>query len=275
MNGTGATALTAATGGSAGINAAVAKAMAQGFPVPPGGLSVSQAAIGMLVSQIGSANWANWQWDRWTYYDHVRVTNAAASNNQIVFFTNVGGAVDPVSGLQKNLEWTNLTQQGQFGQQYFIIQEIRTLLALVPKARQNATVAATTTYTYDQFVATQRLLTAWLTGVFDMVIGNKNYFHIAQPFRTAPPGFGVTQVIVPYDLTTSATGNAYASQSNALADVWGVSPPQLIEPSQQFTATISFPDLGYNFHNCLDASGQNANVEAGCYLDGYLFRPVQ
>jgi hypothetical protein len=256
-----------ATAGTAGTPGQVA-----GLPA---GVSLSQQVIGRLVQQIGSANWSKWQWIRWVFYDYVRVPNTAAGNTPLIFFTNNLGQADTFSGIQKTLEWTNMPQQGQFGQNYFVIQEIRSHLQLVPKARQNATVAATTNYTYDQMVFSQRYKTALSTGVLDFTIGQKQYWHMQQPFRTCPPGFGLTQVIVPFDLVASATGNAYLAQSNNLSDVYGVSPPQLIEPSQQFTATVSFPDLGYNFHNCLDASGQNAAVEAGIILDGYIFRPMQ
>jgi hypothetical protein len=235
-----------------------------------------QAAIGLLVQQIGSAVWTQWQIVRWTWYDFIRVPNtAAATTTTLTFFANALGAQDTVGLFQKTLEQTNVIQQGQFGQQYFVMQQIRTYLNLVPKARQTATTAATTTYTYDQLVIAQRLRTAFSTGVFDLTIGQKAYTHAMQPFRTMPPGFGLSNVIVPYDSVVNATGNAYVAQSNSLADVYNMTPPQLIEPAQTFQAQISFPDLGYNFHNAVDASGQNANVEAGVIFDGYLARPLQ
>jgi hypothetical protein len=271
------TAATAATGGTlatAGGGGQAPGVSGMGAILPPG-VSLSQAQIGRMVKQIGSADWSKWQWVRYTFWDYVRVPNTGALNTALSFFTVALGGADVFSGIQKTLEWTNMNQPGQFGQMYFVIQQIKTHLQLVPKVRQTATTAATTTYGADQFTVSQRLRSLIGNGVLDFIIGQKNYWHMQQPFRTCPPGFGLSEVIIPFDLTTSPNGNAYVAQSSDLADVYGVSPPQLIEPAQVFTASITFPDQTYNLSACLDANGQAANVEAGVILDGYLFRPVQ
>jgi len=251
---------------------------ATGFNI---GTSQDQSAIGLLVQQIGSANWSQWQVIRYTFYDYARFTATGLLTTNLTFFTNPLGSQDPVSALTKTTEDTNMLQAAQFGQQYFIIEQIRTHLYLLPKARQNATVAATTTYTFDQEVISAALRSVMSTGILTLNIGQKAYFDIQQPFRTCPPGFGLGQVIVPFDYTTAVAANstapinAYIAQSNSLADVYTLTPPQLIEPAQTFQVTLSFPDLGYNFHNTLDAAAQNAAVNAGVILDGYLARPMQ
>jgi hypothetical protein len=241
--------------------------------------SQDQAAIGLLVNQIGSANWRQWQVVRYTFWDYAQFTATGALTTAINLFSIPLGNQDPVSAAAKTLEDTNMIQAGQFGQNYFVIQQIRTHLYLLPKARQNATVAATTTYSYDQEVVSAQIRAVMQTGVLNVTIGQKAYFDFQQPFRNNPPGFGLSNVIVPYDfVTANAAGrqcNAYVAQSASLADVYNLTPPQLIEPAQIFTMQLNFPDLGYNWHNVLDAAAQNANVKVGVILDGYLARPMQ
>jgi hypothetical protein len=249
-----------------------------GFAV---GSSQDQSAIGMLVNQIGSANWSQWQIIRYTFYDYARFANTGALTTSINLFSVPLGGADPVSGLTKTTEQTNMVQAAQFGQQYFVIQQIRTHLFPQPKVRQNAAVAATTTFTYDQAILAAQIRTVLSTGILSMVIGQKAYFDISQPMRTAPPGFGLSQVIAPFDYTTAVAANAnapinaFVAQSNTMDDVYNLTPPQLIEPAQTFQMTLSFPDLGYNWQNTLDAAAQNANVDIGVILDGYLARPMQ
>jgi len=239
------------------------------------GLGNDQAAIGLLVSQIASADWNSWQVVRYSFYDYVRIPYAAATTAPLTFFSVPLGQQDPIGLFAKTLEQTNMVQQGQFGQQYFVIQQLRTHLALAPKARQNATVAATTNYVYDQQVFSNKYRNALSTGVLQMLIGQKLYLTLPQPFRFAPPGFGVAAVAVPFDSVVSATGNSYLSQSNNLSDVYNLSPPQLIEPAQTFQIQITFPDKGLSFNAALDGAAQPAYVDAGVILDGYLCRPVQ
>ena len=252
-----------------------------GFAV---GTSQDQAAIGMLVQQIGSANWSQWQVIRQAFYDYVSfpaATSSSTINTALSFFSTPLGGQDPNSSTTKTTEDTNMLQQAQFGQQYFVVEQLRTHLFLLPKARQNATVAATTTYTYDQEVIMAALKSVMGTGVLTFNIGQKLYFDIQQPFRTCPPGFGLGQVIPPWDYVVAnaansgANANVFVQQSCNLDDVYTLTPPQLIEPAQTFQITLAYPDLGYNFYHTLDAAAQNANVKAGVILDGYLARPMQ
>ncbi len=247
------------------------------MPIPLDAQVSDQAVLGLLVDKIGSANWSQWQAQRFQYYDFVRVPNTAALTTQLSFFSNGLGSQDPVSAVAKTLEQTNLVKPNTFGQVYFVIQQLRTVLRPLVKARQNATVAARTDYSFDQLIMSQRLRQAYSTGVLNLVIGQKSYFDVQQPFRTCPPGFGIGSetIVVPFDRTAKTTGNAYVAQSNSLDDVYTMSPPQLIEPEQTFQCTMDFYDLGYNFDSVFVAGAQDANVEAGVIFDGYLFRPVQ
>jgi hypothetical protein len=241
--------------------------------------SSDQSILGALVNKIGSADWSKWQIQRWQYYDFVRCASAAASTTTLSFFTTPQGGADPVSATVKTLEQTNMTKSSTFGQVYFIIQQIRTQLRPLVKARQTANTLASTVYSLDQLTISQRLRTAFSTGLLNLAIGQKGYFDIIQPFRNAPPGFGLgsNTVVVPFSNVNAAAalGNAYLEQSNNLADVYNLSPPQLVEPEQTFQCQIQFPDLGYNFSACLVNNGENAYVEAGVIFDGFLARPVQ
>ncbi len=231
--------------------------------------------LGLLTTKIGSADWNNWQIQRWQWYDYVRLVNTAASTQSLNFFSTPQGGADPVSATIKTLEQTNMVKSNTFGQQYFVVQQIRTHLNYLVRARQNATTAARTDYSLNQYTASVKYKQALLTGVLNMTIGQKQYFDINQPFRRAPAGFGVTAVVVPFDRTAEPLGNVHIQQSNNLSDVYSLTPPQLIEPEQLFQITIDFPDLGYDFHNVFVSAAQNANIEAGVILDGYLARPVQ
>ena len=235
------------------------------------------AAIGLLMQQIGSAQWNNYQVLRWIWYDYVSIFNTAASTNPLTFFAVAQGSADPVSGRIKTLEQTNMTQQGQFGQQYFVIQQIRMHLNGLPKARQNGTVSAEATFGADQLIFANRFRAMLSTGVLQVNIAAKLYYQNVQPLRVMPPGFGLDDgVVVPYASEVNAAGNAYIAQSNSMDDVYDLGVvPQMIEPTQTFTAQMSFPDLGYDFHNVYATAGQPANVECGLILDGYTIRPVQ
>ncbi len=236
-----------------------------------------QQVLGLLVDKIGSANWNQWQAQRFQYFDFVRVPNTGALTTSLSLFSNALGSTDPVSATAKTLEQTNLVKPNTFGQVYFVIQQMRTVLRPLVKSRQNATVAARTDFSLDQLTISTKLRQAFSTGVLTLTIGQKAYFDVQQPFRTCPPGFGIgtETLVIPFDRTVKSTGNAYVAQSNALSDVYTMSPPQLIEPEQTFQVSIDFPDLGYNFASSYVAAAQNANVEAGVIFDGYLFRPVQ
>ena len=239
-----------------------------------------QSVLGLLSQQIGSADWSKWQIQRWQYFDFVAVPFAAATTASLSFFTNPLGSQDPTSALVKTLEQTNLVKPSTFGQVYFIIQQIRCVLKPLVKARQAAGPAGYTDYSFDQLIMTEKLTQAFSTGVMNLQIGQKAYFDIVQPWRNAPPGYGLGThtVVVPFSRLANVAGNAFVEQSNNLADVYSLTPPQLIEPEQTFTCTIDFQDLGLDFTLAFNNDGAtkaNGKVEAGVIFDGYQARPVQ
>jgi hypothetical protein len=227
--------------------------------------------LNLLSARIGSADWSKWQIQRWTYWDYVRVPATGALS--LSFFTAPQGSLDPVSATVKTLEQTNVPKARAFGQVYFIIQQIRTDLRMLPKARQTATTIATTDYSLNQLTAARQLRAASYLGVLNISIGQKDFFDILAPFRRCPAGFGLTNVRVPFARASNTAGNAFWQPSNSLSDVYSLSPPQMVEPEQTIEPTIDYTDVTPVFTDVFGS--ESANVEAGLILDGYLARPVQ
>jgi hypothetical protein len=239
-----------------------------------------QSVLGLLSQQIGSADWSKWQIQRWQYFDFVAVPWAAATTASLSFFTNPLGSQDPNGAFVKTMEQTNLVKPSTFGQVYFIIQQIRCVLKPLVKCRQLSGPAAYTDFSFDQLIVTEKLTQAFGTGVLNLQIGQKAYFDLVQPWRNAPPGYGLGThtVVVPFSRLANVSGNAFVEQSNNLSDVYALTPPQLIEPEQTFTCTIDFADLGLDFSSGYNNDGStkaHCKVESGVIFDGYQARPVQ
>jgi len=237
--------------------------------------------IRSLQQRIGSANWNNWQMTRWTYYDYVRLTNTGVSN--VDFFSVPVGGVDPVSTTAKTHEQTNLNKVRTFGQVYFIVQQIRTHIHLLPKQRQNLGATKANTITANYTPAMVRMFDLLNMGVLQIKIGQKDYFDIPQPFRLCPPGFGinVTELGANAGAGSALTdhGNFWFGQDGDIDEVYNLQPPQLVEPEQNIEAKITFddvvtptiPNTGVNL-------GDNAfapRIDLGLILDGYVIRPAQ
>ena len=232
----------------------------------------NQTVLRTLQGRIGSADWSKWQIHRWQFYDYVRYTAAGVA--QLTFFANPLGSTDPVSALAKTLEQTNVPKARTFGQVYFIINQIRTHIMIVPRARQ---VAAVTNVTDWLFVAAHTALTTLINdlshqGVLNIKIGQKDYFDIDQPFTNCPPGFGIH--INQWCGVTAATAGAVKvfRQSPNAEDVYDVSPPQMVEPEQTIEATIDFPNG--NTPSIAGLVGPPV-VDIGLIFDGYIARPAQ
>lgn len=259
------------------LRAQLAKCRASGARGPTGVKSQEANMVRSLQQKIGSANWNNWQMTRWCYFDYVRYT--AAGVTELNFFANPVGSVDPVSTLTKTHEQTNITKTRTFGQVYFVIQQIRTHVFLLPKGRQNATVIAdadaiTTTYR-GVMTKIYDLLNA---GVLQIKLGQKDYFDIPQPFRLCPPGFGVDiQSMAHGDgAQTAGTNNmVWIAQDNQLNEVYNVTPPQMVEPEQNVEARITFDDATSPNVATSMAGGSAAAIDIGLIFDGYVIRPSQ
>lgn len=225
--------------------------------------------LNVLTQRLGSADWSKWQIQRWTYFDYVRFPVAGTA--QLSFFSNAIGATDPVSTLAKTQEDTNLPKPRTFGQQYYIIRQIRTHINVLPKVRQQGATAALTGYTNLNLSTALWIEQLANLGVLQVTIGQKEYFDIEQPFKFCPPGFGLENVI---PMAADGASNAYNQQSPLNQDVYALTPPQLVEPEQNFEANIVFP-----YANApatpTPAGGAALYVNIGLIFDGYIARPAQ
>lgn len=230
--------------------------------------------IRQLQSKIGSANWNNWQMSRFCYYDYVRYTPAGV--NTLDFFAVSLGQTDPVSASAKTLEQTNITKTRSFGQVYFIIQQIRTHIHLLPKQRQAAAWIAGTKATWREATAYYKAMYDILNqGVLNIKIGQKDYFDIPQPFRFCPPGFGVDveTTSVGGGLTTAAD-NFWWQQSDDPKSIYNCTPPQMIEPEQAIECKINFDNANSPALTGLVLTA-DPRVDIGIILEGYVVRPTQ
>jgi len=230
----------------------------------------SIAALNAVQRVVGSANFREWQVVREQKYDFVRLP--VAGTNQLNFFANGTGQTDPTSGLQKTLEQTNVQQAGTLGQIFYVIQEIRTFIHVLPLARQAEAISTDADVLFTTWRAVAPVIKQLCqNGVFNLIIGQKQYSQIVLPFVDAPPGFGV-EVTAWGNLGTDS--GMIAQQSNHGGDVWSCTPPQMIEPSQTFSANIQFPQNNSPSLASLVNSADLA-INVGVIFDGFTFRPNQ
>lgn len=224
----------------------------------------------VLQARIGSADWSKWQIQRWQYYDYVRYP--AAGTTELTFFANPLGSTDPNSALAKTLEQTNMNKARSFGQVYYIVQQIRTHISVIPRTRQVANITNQAAYLFgtDMTALANQLQALSHQGVLFIEIGQKEYFDIEQPFTQTPPGFGLN--IIQHASSGIATASKLFQQSPNAEDVYAVSPPQLIEPEQTFDVSIEFPNSASP-----DISGLTGppKIDIGVIFDGYIARPAQ
>jgi len=228
------------------------------------------AVLNQLQAKIGSADWSKWGVYRWEWWDYVRYP-AAGTTTPLQFFINPLGGVDPVSGLQKTIEQTNMPKARTFGQTYFILQAIRTHVFILPKKRQPSAIATDATVIFDKYTGMMEQFNDLLgTGVLNFNIGQKDYFEIGKPFVHAPPGFGPE--IIQHGAVNQFA--AWTTQSNHDKDIWAVTPAQMIEPEQTIDVSIQFPQGNPAvFTNLVDSA--SPSVDVGIILSGYLARPSQ
>lgn len=232
---------------------------------------MQQSVLQSLVQKIGSADWQNWQIVRYTFYDSVRLV--VAGTNNITLFTNPIGSTDPISTLQKTLEDTNLTKAGSFGQQYYIISQIRTKVLTLAKARQPAGISDNTGTIWGNLTGMASALYDLLQdGVFLMSIGQKQYYTVAQPFKAMPPGIGpeVTQ----WASNALLSESKMVFQDNDEKNVYAITPAQMVEPDQTFQVSIQFPNANTPaFTNLVNSASPAINIMV--MFDGYAVRPAQ
>lgn len=234
----------------------------------------SLSPLTALQKRFGSADWQNWQAQDWVWYDYTRLN--PAGTNQLVFFSQPNGAVDAISGLQKNYEQTNLEKSGSFGSVFFILTGIRTDIQLLPKARQNATVAARTDFAADQYLFSQQLTALMNQGVLSLSILSKEFYKVANPFTRCGAGFGLGDVNPPALSAVQAGKNAYVAPSPTRMDTYNVYPIQVFEPEQSFACAINFPAANTpSFADLFVGGTEDAAVNIGVHLEGVVIRPNQ
>lgn len=242
----------------------------------PNRVTNSVDVLNYLQSIYGSAQFANYEILRYPFYDVV--TYPPSGTTAISFFSVPQGAPDPVSGIGKTPEQTNLTKSSSFGQVYVIINQIRTFAAFLPLARQNSSVQGIANSLYGAYSPAQsKLLDILGQGVLNISIGAKQYYDIQRPLESLPPGFGVDVQSWASATTTATTGpfkSAWVTQSPRARDVYTLGPVQMIEPEQQFQVTLNFPN-GTSPSIAASIGGFDAALQIGVIFDGYVARPVQ
>lgn len=223
----------------------------------------------VLQSRLGTAQYDKWSMIRWQHYDYARLSGVVQT--KINFFVNTLGASDPVSGVAKTLEETNLSQSRQFGQTYFLLEAIRTNIQFVPKPLQPAGINDDVDLlfdTYRDWIKNFVLMTE--SGVLTIKFASKDYWEIPKPFLRCPPGFGLNL----NEHSSVLTYSTVAQVGNSEKDIYRVSPIQLIEPGQNVEAAIEFPD-GSPVTITDSVNGTTPLVNVGLIFDGYIARPLQ
>lgn len=229
------------------------------------------AIIQALQQKFGSADWSKWSMHRWPYWDYARLT--VAGINAMSFFVNPRGSTDPVSGLQKTKEQTNMEKSRTFGQVYYVITRISTHIHVLPLNRQAAGIIADDDCLYSadgMVLIAPELRQLEGMGVLEMEILSKKYAEINQPFLNCPPCMGVE---IKQHAAFGLTESAWYQQSNVCQDAKGFTPPQLIEPDQTFDLRINFPNG--NTPAIPQVESANVAIDIGMILDGYILRPAQ
>jgi hypothetical protein len=242
-----------------------------------------------LSRRFGTANWERYQPLRGVKYDTVRLR--MTGTNQLQFFTNPIGAGDPgsaVTPFSKTIEQTNLVKSASFGQEFFVLTQIRTHVGFAPLARQNFTPGTNFVYRGYSALANSAMEKMWdlmHSGVLTISFGQKQYYNISQPFINAPAGFGLNVASLASSRTgvaaeTDPQGQHWLAQcAGDFGGIYNVDPIQIIEPEVQISAVIDFPDNDTpNFTNSvLTTADTTASpiVEATLFFDGYIVRPSQ
>lgn len=237
----------------------------------------SSEVLTLMQNRYGSSDWALWQIQRWSFYDEVRYPTAGTT--QLNLMQIPLGGVDPNSSLSKSPEQTNIVMPGSFGNVYYIITQVRTLGYLIPFGRQHATIIADADVIFTTYTnAMDKLLELQRRGVLNMSIGFKQYLQLQSPLLRAPAGFGIE--IDQHSSSFISAGSAWTkaacwvTNDNDEDNVYNQTPPQIIEPNQQFSLNVQYPDgTGPVFTTLVD--GVSPAVNFACMFDGYIVRPAQ
>ncbi len=232
----------------------------------------SEKVLQAIAGKYGTQDAAQLQIQRWNYFDSVRLP--VAGTNRLTFFSNPIGSVDPISGLAKTLEETNIRRSGELDLP-FVIMTIGCRIELLPVERQAAGVQAVTNAVQGGMTAVHRVLRNMANqGVLSVSFGQKNYVQIEEPFQKCPPGYGPSiRSIAGTNGATFPGESLYYSQSVDPRDRYVVSPPTFVEKGQTLEAVIDF--LLGNSPAIPQVGGANVAVNVRLEFDGYVIRPVQ
>jgi len=244
-------------------------------PQPQAGDSPgSIATLQNMQNTVGSADWSRWTNNRFVFYDYVEYPPAGGT--EIQFFTQPLGSIDTyVTTKQKTLEQANFPESRSFGRVGFRVRQIRTHIRVLPKARQPAGISDQTNTIVNLYTPLMnRLADIVHQGVLLINIGQKEFWDLAQPFITCPPGFGPSIYSHGSLTTNTASQGLWFQQDPYPCSVYNVNPEQLIEAGQTFSARITFDNANApSLANLVNAT--TPRVEIGLMFEGYVLRPVQ
>jgi len=250
---------------------------------------MTQEILNALQSRFGSADFTRFQILRGQKYDFARYP--AAGTTQLTLFSVPVGGTDPNSATVKTYEQTNLVKSASFGQEWFMITQVRCYAGFLAKARQPVAISGDTDAIFGGYCgnttaggnAQVQLNNLLQRGVLNVSLAQKRYFNIIQPFQAAPAGFGIE--IQRFGAAKPAANNLtfksfWTEGSNDFNQVWNTSPIQMVEPELQLSVTVDFPDgtspVFTNTFTVNDTPTQaTPNVEVGVVFDGYVIRPQQ
>lgn len=231
------------------------------------------AVVQAIQRRYGTADWERWQVQRWCWWDYNRYTNAGITS--MSFFVNPMGTQDPVSGLSKTTEQTNMEQSRAFGQVYAVITNIRSHIHVLPKNRQAAGISGDADVIFTTYSNVMKDFPQLCNqGVFVWNILQKNQSEIAQPFLNLGAGMGVQ--INQHASTFAAEAIAESvwwQQSLRMGDLRYWTPFTVVEPNQTFDMKIEFPNGASPALTQVNST--DVRVDIGLILDGYIIRPAQ
>jgi len=243
------------------------------------------AILDKIQQRFGSADFSRYQVVRGQKYDFVRLN--PLGTNQVSFFSNPIGSSDPISGVSKTPEQTNLVKSASFGQEFFVVTQIRTYAGFLAKARQPTAAVNATSIIYQGYTslavsAMERMNDLLHRGVLNVRLAQKLYFQINQPFINAPAGFGIDIASAGAAKLAAAVvkDNYFVRSDSRSQSVYNLDPVQMIEPEIQIEVSLDFPETVSPVFTSTGVLDDNTttftpSVEVGVIFDGYVVRPSQ
>lgn len=239
--------------------------------------------LSALQSRFGTANWSIYKPFGQPLYDYCWYPTAAALTVPIQFFSVPLGNADPNAPTaalgRKTEEDTNVTVSSQMASNILWISAVRCHVRLMPKARQNATVAALASYLYRSSSGAQdEIAKLFNFSYLSVKFNQKLSIEIERPFVTAPLAAGVNlrQFASAGDGAGSpaATVNAWQQSNPDIGNLWDTEPGIWLDPGQNIDAQLTFPDNDAPDFSAV-IGGQPLYLQVGLIFDGYMIRPLQ